>query len=65
MAANGMPIDPNHYVMSYNEHYDGKRVQKEIEAEGITVYRIFFGNHNEDGGSIRCSTHPLLRRLSG
>ena len=65
MATNGMPIDINHYVMSYNEHYDGKRVQKELEAEGITVYRIFFGNHNEDGGSIRCSTHPLLRRLSG
>ena len=64
MATNGMPIDPNHYIMSYNERYDGKRVQKELEAEGITVYRIFFGNHNEDGGSIRCSTHPLLRRLS-
>jgi N-dimethylarginine dimethylaminohydrolase len=64
MATNGMPIDPTHYIMSYNEHYDGKRVQEELEAEGISVYRIFFGNHNEDGGSIRCSTHPLLRRLS-
>jgi N-dimethylarginine dimethylaminohydrolase len=64
MATNGMPIDPYHYVMSCNEYYDGKRIQEELEAEGITVYRIFFGNHNEDGGSIRCSTHPLLRRLS-
>jgi len=64
MATNGMPIDPHHYVMSYNEHYDGKRVYDELEAEGITVYRLFFGHHNEDGGSIRCSTHPLLRRLS-
>ena len=65
MATNGMPIDPDHYIMSYNAHYDGNRVQKELEAEGITVYRIFFGNHNEDGGSIRCSTHPLLRTLIG
>jgi N-dimethylarginine dimethylaminohydrolase len=64
MATNGMPIDSSHYILSYNEHYGGKRVQEELEADGITVYRIFFGNHNEDGGSIRCSTHPLLRRLS-
>jgi N-dimethylarginine dimethylaminohydrolase len=64
MATNGMPIDPYHYVMGCNEHYDGKQVQAELEAEGITVYRIFFGNHNEDGGSVRCSTHPLVRRFS-
>ena len=63
LATNGMPIDPDHYVMGYNEHYDGKRIQEELEAEGIEVYRLFFGNHNEDGGSIRCSTHPLLRRF--
>ena len=64
LATNGMPIDPDHYVMGYSEHYDGLRVQEELEAEGIQVYRLFFGNHTEDGGSIRCSTHPLLRRLS-
>lgn len=64
LAINGLPIDPSHYILSYNEYYDGKRIQKELEAEGITVYRIFFGNHNEDGGSVRCSTHPLFRRLS-
>jgi N-dimethylarginine dimethylaminohydrolase len=64
LATNGMPIDTKHYILPYNESYDGKRVQNELEAEGITVYRIFFGNHTEDGGAIRCSTHPLLRRLS-
>lgn len=64
LATNGMPIDTKHYILPYNEYYDGKRVQKELEAEGITVYRIFFGNHTEDGGAVRCSTHPLLRKLS-
>lgn len=64
LATNGLPIDPNHYILSYNEHYDGWRVQKALEAEGVTVYRIFFGNHNEDGGSVRCATHPLVRKLS-
>ncbi|MCW3975761.1 MAG: hypothetical protein NWE86_05925 [Candidatus Bathyarchaeota archaeon] len=65
LATNGLPIDPNHYILPYNEQYDGKHVQNELEAEGINVYRIFFGNHTEDGGAIRCSTHPLVRRLSG
>lgn len=64
LATNGMPIDPTHYILSYNENYDGKRIQEELEAEDIKVHRIFFGNHNEDGGSVRCSTHPLFRRLS-
>ena len=64
LATNGMPIDTKHYILPYNKSYDGKRVQNELEAEGINVYRIFFGNHTEDGGAIRCSCHPLLRKLS-
>lgn len=63
LATNGMPIDPDHYILSYNEHYDGWRVQNALEAEDITVHRIAFDNHNEDGGSVRCATHPLVRRL--
>jgi N-dimethylarginine dimethylaminohydrolase len=63
LATNGMPIDPDHYILSYNDQYDGWRVQRALEAEGINVQRIFFGNHNEDGGSIRCTTHPLMRKL--
>jgi N-dimethylarginine dimethylaminohydrolase len=64
LATNGLPIDPGHYILSYNEHYDGWRVQNALEAEGITVHRIAFDNHNEDGGSLRCATHPLVRRLN-
>ena len=63
LATNGMPIDIKHYIMPYNEKYDGKRVQKELEAEGIIVYPISYGNHTEDGGAIRCSTHPLIRKM--
>lgn len=65
LAANGLPINPNVYIMGYNDHFDGKRVQSELERAGIKVHSIFFGAHNEDGGSIRCSTHPFVRRLAG
>jgi N-dimethylarginine dimethylaminohydrolase len=63
LAANGLPIDKDHYIMGYNDYFDGKKVKNGLEALGITVYPIYFGNHNEDGGSIRCSTHPLVRKL--
>ena len=63
LAANGLPLDQNHYIMGYNGHFDGRHIQEALEAEGIKVYRIFFGSHTEDGGSIRCSTHPLVRRM--
>ena len=64
LAANGLPLDPDTYILGFNGHFDGRKVREGLEAEGITVYSIFFGAHNEDGGSIRCSTHPLVRRLS-
>jgi N-dimethylarginine dimethylaminohydrolase len=38
-----------------------KRIAEALSAEGIEVYSIPFENHNEDGGSIRCATNPLLR----
>lgn len=63
LACNGLPIDPDNYILGYNDHEDGSTVQAGLEAHGITVHRIAFGNHTEDGGSIRCSTHPLVRRL--
>ncbi len=64
LAANGLPIDKDHYIMGYNSRYDNKRIKDALEAYGITVYPIFFGNHTEDGGSIRCSTNPLIRKES-
>jgi hypothetical protein len=45
--------------------FDGQGVVKALEARGIEVSPIRFGAHNEDGGSIRCSTLPLLRQLGG
>ena len=63
LACNGLPIDPDNYILGYNEDEDGFTVQEGLEARGITVHRVAFGNHTEDGGSIRCSTHPLVRRL--
>jgi N-dimethylarginine dimethylaminohydrolase len=63
LAANGLPIDRDHYILGLNDHFDGQPVKKGLEALGITVYPIYFGRHNEDGGSIRCSTHPLVREL--
>jgi N-dimethylarginine dimethylaminohydrolase len=65
LATNGLPIDPDHYVLGTNDHFDGERVVKALEARGIEVSPIRFGAHNEDGGSIRCSTLPLLRQLGG
>ena len=64
LATNGMPLDPKHYILGTNDHFDGNPVAPALEALGITVYPIFFGRHNEDGGSIRCSTQPLVRRVS-
>jgi len=64
LATNGLPIDKDHYILGYNDHFDGKRVKEALETIGIKVYLIYFAAHNEDGGSIRCSTHPLVRKLS-
>lgn len=63
LACNGLPIDPDNYILGTNDHEDGATVRAGLEAHGITVHSIPFGNHTEDGGSIRCSTHPLVRRL--
>ena len=65
LAVNGLPLDEDHYILGCNDHFSGTSLEKALEAEGITVYRIPFGNHNEDGGSIRCSTNPLVRKLPG
>ncbi len=64
LACNGLPVDSDNYILGFNADEDGSTVQDGLEAHGITVHRIPFGNHTEVGGSIRCSTHPLVRRLS-
>lgn len=63
LAANGLPLDQSNYILGFNDHCDGKKIRTALEACGITVYPIFFGLHNEDGGSIRCSANSLVRQL--
>ncbi len=64
LGANGLPLDQTHYILGVNDHFDGRSVIQALEALGITVYPVYFARHNEDGGSIRCSTQPLRRRVN-
>jgi N-dimethylarginine dimethylaminohydrolase len=65
LAVNGLPIDADHYVLGRNGLFDDARIRGALEAQGIEVHTVAFGAHTEDGGSIRCSTLPLVRRLRG
>lgn len=64
LAVNGLPVNSQNYVLSYNNHNDNRSVQAELEKRGITVHRVFFGTHNGQGGSLRCATQPLKREVS-
>ena len=61
LAVNGLPIDERHYILGTNGSQRWEKIEQALTAAGIKVYSIPFENHNEDGGSIRCATHPLLR----
>jgi N-dimethylarginine dimethylaminohydrolase len=63
LATNGLPIDQDRYILGTNDHFDGERLARALEARGIEVIPIRFAAHSEDGGSIRCSTLPLMRKL--
>ena len=63
LAVNGLPVDSNNYIMSYNNHNDNSFLQAELEKRGIKVHRVFFGTHNGQGGSLRCATQPLIRKI--
>ena len=63
LATNGLPLDQDNYILGYNEYFDGKKIKKSLESCGIKVFPIFFGLHNEDGGSIRCSANSLVRAV--
>lgn len=62
LVINGLPIDANTYIMGYNENEDNHEIKAALEKRGITVYPIFFGAHNAQGGSLRCATQALLRQ---
>ena len=63
LAVNGLPVDSQNYVLSYNLHNDNRFIQTELEKRGIKVHRVFFGTHNGQGGSLRCATQPLKREV--
>ena len=63
LAVNGIPVDAANYIMSFNQHNDNRHLQSELEKRGIKVYRVFFGTHNGQGGSLRCATQPLVRKV--
>ncbi len=63
LATNGLPLDAAHYLLGTNDRFDGSRVAGPLRALGIEVTLLPFGVHTAHGGSIRCSTMPLRRRL--
>ncbi len=63
LAVNGLPVNSQNYILSYNRHNDNRFIQAELEKRGITVHRVFFGTHNGQGGSLRCATQPLKREV--
>ena len=52
---------PDTYVLPTSGQTDGLHIQEVLQARGITVYPLPFGKHMEDGGAVRCATHPLVR----
>ena len=62
LATNGLPLDQNNYIMGLNGHFNSERIKKGLEKNGIKVYTVYFEAHTKLGGSIRCTTMPLVRR---
>ncbi len=63
LAVNGLPVNSQNYILSYNRHNDNRSMQAELEKRGIRVHRVFFGTHNGQGGALRCATQPLKRKV--
>ena len=63
LAVNGVPVNSQNYILSYNRHNDNRTIQAELEKRGIKDHRVFFGTHNGQGGSLRCATQPLKRKV--
>ena len=61
-ACNGISLDENNYILSYNDSFDNCRVEKELNKKGINVEKIYFQGHNDDGGSVRCTCNSLIRK---
>lgn len=63
LAVNGIPFDETTYIMSWNDNNDNSYLQKELEKRGIKVHKVYFNTHNDSGGSLRCATQSLIRRV--
>ncbi|MDY0293788.1 MAG: hypothetical protein RBQ77_04380 [Candidatus Methanomethylophilaceae archaeon] len=63
LAVNGIPFDESTYIMSWNDNNDNSVLKGELERRGITVRMVYFNTHNDSGGSLRCATQPLVRRV--
>lgn len=61
LGINGLPINKDNYILSYNDDYDNIKIKNELEKRNINVFMIYFQNHNKDGGSVRCTSNGILR----
>lgn len=61
MGINGLPINKDNYILSYNDDYDNVDIKNQLEKRNINVFMIYFQNHNKDGGSIRCCSNGIIR----
>jgi N-dimethylarginine dimethylaminohydrolase len=61
LSVNGLPLNSENFVMGVSDRADGHSIREALESRCITVHTVPFGNHMEDGGALRCATHPLLR----
>jgi hypothetical protein len=59
LAVNGHPLDEDHYILGCNDHFSGTVLEKALEDEGITVYRIPFGTTMKTGDPS--ATGPIRR----
>ena len=60
-SLNGLPVNPENYIIGINARDDNKWLISQMEAKGITVHPVWFDEHNLRDGSIRCATQQILR----
>ena len=60
-SLNGLPVNPENYILGFNARDDNKWLIAQIEERGIKVHPVWFDEHNLRDGSIRCATQQILR----
>ena len=59
LAVNGLPVNSQNYVLSYNLHNDNRYIQAELEKRGHHSPPSVFWNPQWSGGD-RCAARPSL-----